>query len=156
MTNTFRLSMILCFLYTFSIYSQFSVVLKYKKARCGGVRTPDTTSYFILANKKWIIQYPSQKIDTIYTDVNGKIKIPNKKGAYYLYEPWKFYHQCPNFTIQLYDKSCLNKAWQTPDFTITVISNKKYKLSPLYLNTHCPDKHPCLRTDTIIPHIPRQ
>lgn len=136
-------------------YAQLCVTLKYKKAKCGGHKNLDTTSYFLLANKKWIIQYPSKKIDTIYTNINGQIKIPNKKGTYYLFEPWKYYKHTPDFPIQLYDKNCLQTMWQTPDFTIIVHSNKKYSIVPLFLNTFCPDKHPCLRKDTIIPRIPQ-
>ncbi len=136
-------------------YGQFSITLKYQKPKCGGARNIDTKPYFLLTNKKWIIQHPNKKIDTIYTNVQGKIKIPNKKGTYYLYEPWKFYHQNPaDFPMQLYDKKCLEKEWSNPDFTIIISSNKKYKIIPKYLKIYCPDKHPCLRNDTIIPHIP--
>lgn len=148
------LTTILCMLPALH-HAQFSITIKYKKAKCGGARNQDTTSYFLLANKKWILQHPHQKIDTLYTDINGRIKIPNKKGTYYLYEPWKYYHQAPPyFPPSLYNKTCLQNAYTTPDFTITVSSKKKYKISPLYYYLHCPDKHPCLRTDTIIPRIP--
>ncbi len=134
--------------------AQFNVTLKYKQPRCGGKKNPDTTSYFLLANKKWIIRYPSGKIDTLLTDINGKIKIPSQKGTYLLYEPWKFYQSTPGFPIQLYDKTCLQKEYTIPDFTIKVISNKKYSILPLYHSPYCMDKHPCLRTDTVIPRIP--
>lgn len=147
---------ILIFMAT-SSYAQFSITLKYKKPKCGGARpvNTDTTSYFLLTNKKWIIQYPSQKIDTIYSDIDGKIKLPNKKGTYCLYEPWKYYHQAPpDFPIQFYNINCLEKHWNTPDFKIKICSNKKYKIIPLHLTLYCPDKHPCLRTDTVIPRIP--
>lgn len=140
-----------------SIYSQaqVSITLKYKKNKCGGAKNQDTTSYFLLANKKWIIEYPTKKIDTIITDVQGKIKLPTQKGTYLLYEPWKYYHTAPSdFPLSLYDKNCLISSYSIPDFTILITSKKKYKISPLYFYIPCPDKHPCLRKDTIIPKIP--
>ena len=140
-----------------SIYSQaqISITLKYKRSKCGGAKNQDTTSYFLLANKKWIIQYPSKKIDTIVTDIQGKIKLPAQKGTYLLFEPWKFYHTAPSdFPMSLYDKNCLSSSYSTPDFTIQITSNRKYKISPSYYYIPCPDKHPCLRKDTIIPRIP--
>lgn len=139
-----------------NVKAQFSVTLKYKIPKCGGKKNTDTTAYFLLANKKWIVQYPSGKTDTLTTDINGKIKIPPKKGTYLIFEPWKYYKQFPPyFPEQFYNKQCIADWWKIPDFTIRVLSNKKYKLTPPYLITYCPDKHPCLRTDTIIPHIPR-
>ncbi|GAB4202653.1 MAG: hypothetical protein Fur0023_08790 [Bacteroidia bacterium] len=137
------------------VQAQFNVTLKYKRPNCGGKKNPDTTSYFLLANKKWMIQYPSGKIDTVYSDINGKVKIPAKKGTYLLYEPWKYYHSTPSdFPLQLYDKNCLQMHYAIPDFTIYVVSNKKYRLRPQALQIYCIDKHPCLRTDTVIPRIP--
>lgn len=135
--------------------AQINITLKYKKAKCGGARPQDTTSYFLLSNKKWILISPHNKIDTVYTDGNGILKIPNKKGRYKLFEPWKYYQSTPfGFPIQLYNRQCLQKYYQTPDFTIKVHSSKKYNLTPAYYSSICPDKHPCLRTDTIIPRIP--
>lgn len=139
--------------------SQTSIVLNYKKSKCGGVKpnNTDTTTYFPLTNKKWIIQYPGQKIDTIYTDKVGKIKLPNKKGTYYLYTAWKYYHLSPpEYPIQFYDKDCLKEEWNTPDFKITIHSRRKYTISPPFLNTLCPHKHPCIRKDTVVPIIPMQ
>ncbi|GIV27804.1 MAG: hypothetical protein KatS3mg027_1618 [Bacteroidia bacterium] len=155
----YRYYFLILFILTLSspFMAQLNVTLKYKKAKCGGAKSQDTTSIFLLSNKKWILEHPNKKIDTIYTDDNGTIKLSNKKGQYKLYEPWKFYKQTPSdYPIQFYDKKCLQKAYQNPDFTIIVSSKKRFKLSPQYYLQVCPDKHPCLRTDTIIPRIPRQ
>lgn len=136
------------------LYGQFTIELKYKIPKCGGKKNPDTTSYFLLKNKKFIVQYSSNKIDTIITDALGKIKLPDKKGKYYLYEPWKFYKTAPpEFPLQFYNKTCLTKEWKKPDFIITIISSKKYRIQPQYLIPYCIDKHPCLRTDTALPHV---
>lgn len=144
----------LLFVYVHS-FGQFSITLKYKKPHCGGKHYSDTTTYFLLANQKWILISPNNKIDTVFTNIQGKVKIPNKKGKYFLYQSWKYYKSSPSdFPVILYEKQCLQEHWNIPDFTIHVISNKKYKISPLYYTPYCPDKHPCLRKDTVIPKIP--
>lgn len=144
-------------LFQIASYAQLSITLKYKTPKCGGARKTDTSSYFLFTNKKWIILSPNQKIDTLYTDINGKIKIPNKKGNYLLFDPIKFYQQYPpTYPHQFYNKSCLQEYWKTPDFEIIITSKRKYTIQPPYLTTYCPDKHPCLRTDTIIPRIPHK
>lgn len=154
--NMLRYISILIF-FSINLNAQFLITLKYKKPKCGGARNPDTTSYFVLSNKKWIIQYPSNKIDTIYTNSEGKITIPSIKGKYYLFDPWKYYKQTPSdFPVKLYDKKCLEAEYSKPDFIIQISSKKKYKISPSFWTPYCPDKHPCIRKDTIIPRIPQR
>jgi len=139
------------------INAQSLITLKYKKPKCGGARNADTTSYFVIPNKKWIIQYSNNTIDTIYTNSEGIIVIPSKKGKYYLFDPWKYYKQSPSdFPIQLFDKKCLEKEYSKPDFIIQILSSKKYKIIPSFWSPYCPDKHPCLRKDTVIPRIPQK
>lgn len=159
-TNKFNLSFkifTLTFLLLFStpILAQFTITLHYKKTKCGGIKNTDTSTYFPLSNTKWILQYPNKTIDTITTDANGKLQIPYIKGTFYLYYPWKFYKKYPaDFPKNFYDLNCLQTSYSSPDFTIKVSSKKKYRLLPLYIYDYCPDKHPCLRKDTIIPRIP--
>lgn len=143
--------------------AQFSITLKYKQQKCGGKKNPDTTSYFLLANQKYIVQFYGyktktlQKTDTIISDIAGKIKIPNQKGTYYLYKPWKYYHSYPaDYPKNFYNTECIKQEWEKPDFTIKVHSNKKYTVEPQYIISYCPDKHPCIRKDTVIPKIPQQ
>lgn len=136
--------------------SQISITLYYKKAACGGIQSPDTSRCFLLINKKFIVQYPSEKIDTLYTNSEGKLQLPKKKGKYFLYEPWKYYHQTPAYyDSSFFDKKCLEKIYHEPELVIHMVTFKKIKIYPSYYTEICPQNLPCFKKDINIPKPPK-
>jgi hypothetical protein len=141
----------------FCLVSQQKIKLELKQQHeyCGGARpSPEILAKyekpFPYANKKLIMVSSLGKVDSVQTDVNGKLSLKLKEGEYKLYEPWRYYKRSPDgTTIENYERSCLENQWLKVDILIE-IKKRKSKITNVIDKAYCPHTIPCL----LNPHIP--
>jgi len=128
----------------------------YYEPYCGGARPSEeilaeTKKPHTCAAKKFILISASGKIDTVFSDARGRIKLKLKKGSYRLMEPWRYYKSSPDGSdLKRFERSCLEIEWARALADID-LNGKKGKTKFNYEIIHfCEWAQPCL-SETFVP-----
>ncbi len=124
--------------------------LIYHEPYCGGARPTDEILAEAqkpkpYAGRKLILVSKTGKVDTVTTDLNGKLKLKLKKGEYHLFEAWRFYKLTYNGApVEQFDKTCLIKEWEKATVEISVTRKKTKITFKNELQNYCDWSTPCL------------